>query len=95
MTEPMIPPGLVEVRRTPVFDRETLPAGLARTHRTTVWAELVVIEGSVDFREVGVTEPRALCVRAGDKAVIVPNVAHRIELADGARFFVRFLAEPT
>ncbi|MFZ0494390.1 MAG: DUF1971 domain-containing protein, partial [Methylocella sp.] len=29
-----IPPGYVAYRRTPVFTRETVPAGLLRSHRT-------------------------------------------------------------
>ncbi len=35
MSEPTLPSGLVEARRTPLFDFESLPDQLAESHRTT------------------------------------------------------------
>ena len=46
MTEPTLPSELVEARRTPLFEFASLPDQLAESHRTTVWAELIVQSGS-------------------------------------------------
>jgi len=44
-----IPEAAVPGRRTPAFTAESMPPALAKDHRTTVWAELVVEEGTVLF----------------------------------------------
>lgn len=89
MTEPVLPPGLIEARRTPEFDAESVPAGLLGSHHTTVWAQIHVLSGTLVFRELGGLE-RALDLRPGESAVIVPEVAHRVELASDTRFYVQF-----
>ena len=47
-----LPPGLTAYKRTPVFDRDSLPAGLRRSHRTKtgVWGLIHVIEGRLHYR---------------------------------------------
>ncbi len=94
MDAPMIPAGLVEERRTPAFDTESVPVALTRSHHTTVWAELRVEAGVVHFVEVEGVSPRDLRVEAGDRAVIVPGVRHRVDLSRDARFHVQFYCEP-
>lgn len=42
MSEPQLPAGLVEARRTPLFDAVSLLEPFAVSHRTTVWADLRV-----------------------------------------------------
>lgn len=90
MDAPKMPAGLVEERRTPVFDAESVPVALTRSHYTTVWAELRVEAGVVRFVEVEGISPRDVQVPAGQRAVIVPAVGHRVELSGDARFHVQF-----
>jgi hemoglobin len=85
---------MVEARRTPLFDSESLPEALTRSHRTTVWAELRVQEESVRFVDLEGAYARDLRVEPGETAVIVPGVEHRIEPSTDATFYVQFFREP-
>ena len=55
MTEPTLPSVLVEARRTPLFGFASLPDQLAESHRTTVWAELIVQSGTVRYTDLADT----------------------------------------
>ena len=94
MGEPKLPVQLVEARRTPLFDFDTMPVALASSHRTTVWAEIRVQAGSVRFVDVEGHPPRDVRLDAGDHAVIVPGVEHHVEPATDAEFYVQFFREP-
>jgi hemoglobin len=94
MDDVTLPVGLVEARRTPVFDLESLPAPLATSHRTTVWATLHVQEGDVDYSDLDGDEPRHERVEANDSIVIPPEVLHRVDPSTDARFFVQFYRQP-
>ncbi len=74
MGEPKLPAALVEARRTPLFDYSTLPDSLATSHRTTVWAELMVQAGTVRYVDLEGDSPRDERVGAGETAVIVPGI---------------------
>ena len=93
MGEPTLPAGLVEARRTPLFDLESLPDALTRSHRTTVWAEIRVQAGSVRFADLG-EPPRDVRLEVGERAVIVPGVEHHVEPSVDARFYVQFYRDP-
>jgi len=94
MVEPVLPAHLVEARRTPLFDFESLPATLAKSHRTTVWAELRVRSGSVRYVDLEGDALRDVRLEAGGSAVIVPGVEHNVEPSTDATFFVQFYREP-
>ena len=94
MVDPVLPTHLVAARRTPLFDAESLPAALARSHRTAVWAMLRVEDGSVRYIDLEGESPRDMRLGAGDSAVIRPGVEHRVEPSTDARFFVQFYREP-
>lgn len=94
MDEPILPVGLVEARHTPLFTAESLPAELTASHRTTVWAELHVQDGSVRYIDLEGESPRDTRVDIGQSAVIVPGVEHRVEPSTDAVFFVQFYREP-
>ena len=82
-----VPPTARAVRRTPSFTTTSMPPALGRSHRTSVWAELVVEEGSVLFAD---DQSRRVVVRAGHRIAIAPRVAHCIEPTDDAVFHVQF-----
>ena len=94
MGEPLLPAQLIEARHTPVFDYQSLPDALARSHRTTVWAELRVRAGNVRYLDLEGDDPRDVRLDPGEKAVIVPGVEHQVELPTDAQFYVQFFREP-
>jgi len=82
-----IPAAAVPGRRTPTFTAESMPPALAKDHRTTVWAELVVVEGTVLFVDEA---SRSITAAAGSRIVIVPDTYHHVEPSGDARFYVQF-----
>jgi hemoglobin len=94
MSEPTLPVGLIQGRHTPLFDFESLPHPLVESHRTTVWAELLVQSGSVRFVDLEGESPRDLRIEAGDSVVIAPGVEHQVEPSSDATFFLQFYREP-
>ncbi len=93
MGEPTIPDRLVEARRTPLFDAASLPDELARSHRTTVWAEIRVQAGSVRYVDFVGDEARDDRLAAGHSAVIEPGIEHYVEPSTDARFYIQFFRE--
>lgn len=94
MSEPQLPAGLIEARRTPLFDAASLPEPLAVSHRTTVWAELRVQSGSVRYYDLEGTEPSDERLDAGDTAIIAPGVEHHVEPSTDAEFYIQFYRSP-
>lgn len=93
MDEPTLPADLVEARHTPLFDAQSLPPGLAVSHRTTVWATLHVQTGTVRYIDLEGPFPRDVRLVAGDSSVIVPGVEHYVEPSTDAKFFIQFYRE--
>ena len=85
------PEGLAAYRRTPDFDETTIPAGLKSEHATKrgVWARIHVVSGALRYR-VGAPVRRSFHVEPNSRAVIVPEVRHRVEPVGPVRFFVEF-----
>ncbi len=95
MRRPVLPDGLNHVRTTAVFDNDTVPAGLLRTHRVAdgVWGRLVVHSGSVGFLfEDSPGEPST--VTPDEPMVIPPGRLHHVVLDGPARFAVEFHRAP-
>lgn len=90
-----LPVGLVPARRTPLFDHDSIPAPLARSHRTTVWATLHVVGGSVRYADLEGEHRRDERLDPGDEIAIPPGVPHEVEPSTDASFFVQFHREPT
>jgi tellurite methyltransferase len=86
-----LPPGLTCYKRTALFTRETVPAGLLAEHKTKmgVWGLLRVTGGRVRYC---IDHPRSsVDVAEGDAAVIEPQVLHHVELLDpDSSFLVEF-----
>jgi tellurite resistance-related uncharacterized protein len=89
MTE-SLPPGLAPYKRTPVFDQDSMPAGLRHEHRTKpgVWALIQVLEGRLRYRIIDSPGDQVL---SPDVAGIVnPQQPHAVEPIGKVRFFVEF-----
>ncbi|MGI9282385.1 MAG: DUF1971 domain-containing protein [Endozoicomonas sp.] len=86
-----LPDHVTAYKKTPVFDQDSMPAGLLKTHRTKegTWGVLNVLEGSVVFcPEQQSTEKVSLS--AGDQWVIQPEQAHHLELNGPVSCYVEF-----
>jgi hemoglobin len=94
MGESLLPLHLVEARRTPVFDYQSIPDALAASHRTTVWAELRVQSGTVRYLDLEGDDRRDERLGPGQTTVIVPGVEHLVEPSTDAQFYVQFFREP-
>lgn len=91
MSRHELPAGSELVRTTDVFDNDTVPAGLLRTHRVAsgVWGRLVVHTGAVGFVFEDDPDHRHV-VAAGGSIVIAPQRPHHVELDQPATFAVEF-----
>lgn len=88
---PRLPGGMVEYKRTPLFDAATLPAALTRSHsvKQGTWGEIVVTSGRVLY--VLEDDELALMLRPGIVGCIAPERPHHVELQGQASLYVRFL----
>lgn len=86
------PSGLTEARRTPTFTAESVPPALLQNHRTSVWAQLEVESGTVEFVEED-GNWRAIGA-PGAPVSIVPDRPHRVVPSADATFAVQFFDEP-
>src|SRR4051794_41908715 len=85
-----LPAGLIAYRRTPVFDQDTIPAGLRREHRTAsgVWGLITVLEGRLRFRSLQpVTET---VLTPGATMAVAPPPPHAGAPPGAGRVFFRF-----
>src|SRR4051812_7303688 len=85
-----LPAGLIAYRRTPVFDQDTIPAGLRREHRTAsgVWGLITVLEGRLRFRSL---QPVAETVLTpGAPMAVAPQQPHEVAPDGPVRFYVEF-----
>lgn len=88
-----MPSGLRLVRTSPVFDEESVPAGLLGEHRVAagVWGRLVVRSGALRFVFDGDGDgPPAQTVAAGASIVIPPERIHHLELLGPVTFVIEF-----
>lgn len=89
---PALPPCARPYKQTAVFDVNTMPSGLARSHelKANTWAELVVEEGRLPY-VLEDEEELTIVLRPGTHGVIAPCRPHHVEPLAGTRFRVRFL----
>ncbi len=78
------PEGLEELRRSPAYDRGSLPAALLEEHRTGegTWARVHVLEGRVRL-VLGQPVGQVLSLGPGEEGVVPPGVPHRLEPEEG------------
>jgi tellurite resistance-related uncharacterized protein len=78
-------------RQTPVFDENSVPAGLLKSHstKTGVWGKIIVLEGKLVYRilEPDVEENILTPEHSG---VVEPAVKHEVEPVQSVRFYVEF-----
>lgn len=84
------PPSAVPYKRTPVFDENTLPAGLRREHRTKagVWGVIRVLDGRLRYQVL--EPPSEAILEPGRPGLICPDEPHRVEPLGPMRMQVEF-----
>jgi ferredoxin len=89
---PSLPEEVVEYRRTRVFDADSVPAGLLRSHRTKagVWGEIVVTRGRVTY-VIESSPPQSFELSPDVAGVVEPTQPHHVKVHGDAAFYVRFL----
>jgi tellurite methyltransferase len=87
-----MPAGHGPYKRTASFTRETVPQGLLQRHSTKagVWALVHVSRGALEFFEAEAGGESRQLVRAGQTAVIRPELEHRVAPLEDVEFFVEF-----
>ncbi len=95
MTANELPAGLTAYKRTPIFDQDSLPAGLRREHRTRagVWALIHVLEGSLRYRILDPPGEQILTV--GTPGVVRPGQPHEVTPIGAMRMYVEFHSAST
>ncbi|MFN3788771.1 DUF1971 domain-containing protein [Massilia sp.] len=86
-----LPATLVHYKSTPVFDQDSVPAGLRRAHSTAagVWGRIVVLEGSLRYViEAPAVEEYLLA--PGTPGIVEPGVPHHVAIDAPVRFCVEF-----
>ena len=81
-------------RSTPIFDEESLPAGLRSRHNTKagVWGVIRVIEGRLRLRYL---EPVSeMVLEAGRPGLVLPEQPHEVEPLGAMRMQVDFYDQP-
>lgn len=84
----------VPYRSTPIFDEETLPAGLRAHHSTKagVWGLIRVMEGRL--RLTYVDPPSETVLDAGQSGVVAPEQVHFVTPLGPMKMQVDFYNEP-
>lgn len=85
-----LPPDVVLYKTTPVFDENTVPAGLLKNHNTKegVWGRIVVTEGSLLYT---LCDSGATAVLDKDHVGIAqPKQLHQVQPQGAVKFFVEF-----
>jgi tellurite resistance-related uncharacterized protein len=88
---PRLPADVAPYKQTAVFDAQSVPSALRRSHalKAETWGEIIVEQGCVLY----VLEDEGdwgVMLRPGVVGVIAPERPHHVEPDDDARFFVRF-----
>lgn len=88
-----MPDTLRHVRTTPIWDHDTMPAGLRRAHRIApgTWGRIVVSRGRLRFT-AATTPAIRVQLREGETQAIPPGVDHQVEPLGAVGFVVEFFA---
>lgn len=90
---PIIPTELRAYKQTPIFDQDTIPAGLRRMHETKggVWGKICILAGSLKLKIIEDGSEHML--DADHFGVVCPRQAHEVELLGPVRFYIEFYSE--
>ncbi len=86
-----LPKNVTPYKKTPIFDEQTVPAGLLKSHSTKdgTWAKIEVAEGKLRYR---ILEPtiEEVVLNPTLSGVVEPTIAHEVAPLGKVKFFVEF-----
>jgi tellurite resistance-related uncharacterized protein len=90
-----IPAGMRAYKKTAVFHRDTIPAGLQKSHTTKpgVWGKIVVRSGTLEYRILG-DAPEQHVLSPGRPGIVEATVPHEVRATGPVEFFVEFYKLP-
>ena len=78
-------------KKTPIFNQDSIPAGLLKSHSTKVgtWGKIIVLEGCLIYR---ILEPMVeeVLLMPDKHGVVEPCVKHEVAPQGAVRFYVEF-----
>lgn len=86
-----LPLSVKPYKKTPLFDQNTVPTGLLKTHTTKAeaWGKICIIKGILLY--VIETEPlESIELSPLNYGVVEPEIPHHVELIGEVEFFVEF-----
>lgn len=84
-----LPEGLSAYKRTPLFDAQSIPAGILNAHQTRpgVWAKICVEAGMLEYT----CDRGVFVLRPGIVGIVEPEKLHHVRPLSEVQFFVQFL----
>ncbi len=86
-----IPDDFLPFKKTPEFNRDTLPEGLKANHKTApgIWARIHVLEGQLTYR---IADPvnQTFHLNPDQPGTVLPEILHHVEADAAVRFYVEF-----
>ncbi len=87
----LLPPEVTAYKKTPVFNQDSIPAGLRKAHQTKdgTWGCIVIQQGALLYR---ILEPDLEEVQLSPSlhGVVEPQVLHEVEPSGPVEFYVEF-----
>lgn len=86
-----LPENVFPYKRTPEFDKVTVPNGLLKAHQTKkgVWGKIVILEGELQYI-INKPEIEELTLTENNYGVVEPTVFHEVKPLGKVRFYVEF-----
>ena len=90
-----MPADWVAYKRTPVFNKDSIPKGLMTSHRTRpgVWARIRCPRGRLEYR-VEAPVNQVMVLDPQRDGIVIPGVTHRIRPLGEVSVFVEFYRGP-
>ena len=87
-----LPASAKPYRKIGPFDAATLPAGLLAEHRLkeAVWANVAIVEGSVDFVWDDGRQDDRVTLTKGDNQLVTPTTPHHLEVGGPFQLTIEF-----
>jgi len=85
-----LPDSVQAYKRTPIFNQDTIPAGLRKDHRTAegVWGVITVVSGELRYEIADEAESHVL--GPGNPGTVAPTVSHKVTPVGDVAFYVEF-----
>jgi tellurite resistance-related uncharacterized protein len=86
-----LPKNLEAYKKTPIFNQETVPTGLLKTHTTKkgTWGKINILSGKLLY-VIETKEEESNELSISNFGVVEPEVPHHVKPLGEVKFFVEF-----